>query len=297
MFLDVQPGSILPLLLFLAVTGALVVAGCRRGRLAGASIAALAFVQLVAGVVAASRIEPPVLPYLVVWMLPFSMFIWVATAWGAWDVFLHDLMRSAMNRWSRPRHAAAVGLGLVLAVTLIAVPIMRTGNAWLAVPPPRQDQAGAVRSVASQLDRVLPNDARLRVETTGDAFAQAGPGVIAALARSGRQVFTSDGGGGLKWGTTRTWDDQAVESTILIVVEPVRTDTGMIAACDGDPDMTRIASFDPLSEQEVTELESLAIVRYLHQGALDDANRVRIAELEPRSLRVAVYEGGDTCGS
>lgn len=299
-FLDVQPGSLLTLGALVAATVLLGVACFRRGRLRPAALLAIVLAQLVAAALSASRIERPILAYLVVWMLPLAMVTWVALGWAAWDLAAHRherprvRLRSPSRADVRPLRLAVV---TALTVALVAVPLMRTGTAWLGPPVPRQEHAEAVRSMIGQIEDQYPPTTRLRVEAVGDLFGEAGPGVIAGLIDDGYTVYTSDGAPAGKWGASRAWVGQDVDATITLAVDPNPVDRTRIEECDVAPGVVRVAAFNALGPGEFDELKWLALERYLQGGLLHPDKQKRFDELERRSFRIAAFEASHVCAA
>lgn len=300
-FLDVQPGSLLTLAVLVAATATLGWVAHRQGRDRTAALLLIVLAQLVAGALSASRIEEPILAYLVVWMLPLAMFTWVALAWAGWDLLAHASRHVRPRPELRlPRRIARplrLGAAAALTASLVATPLARTGSAWLDPPVPRQQHAGAVRSVIHQIEGQFASHIRLRIEPVGDTFSEAGAGVIAGLIRDGYTVYTSDGAVAGKWGTSRAWSGQAVDATITLAVAPNHLGEGPIVECDLAPGVTRVAAFNALAPGEFEELRWLALERYLQGGLLHPDRQTRFEELERRSFRIAAYEASHVCAS
>lgn len=295
-FLDVQPGSVLTLVALLAATVVLAATCWRRGRLGPAALLVLVTGQLVAAALSASRIEHPILPYLVVWMLPLAMVTWVAIAWSIWELVRHRAEPAPRLGREHPlvRPARTIAVA-TLTVALVAVPLVRTGRAWLEPTPPRQEHAAAVRSMIGQIEDQYPPDTRLRVEAVGDLFGEAGPGVIAGLIDDGYTVYTSDGARAGKWGASRAWVGQEVDATITLAVASNTVDVAKIEECDLAPGVVRVAAFNALQPGEFDELKWLALERYLQGGLLHPDKQKRFDELERRSFRIAAFEASHVC--
>jgi hypothetical protein len=294
-FLDVQPGSLTTLAALVLATAVLGIACYRRGRMRPAALLAIVFAQIVAAALSASRIERPILPYLVVWMLPLAMVTWVALAWASWDLVGHRSDPRLPALPHRLVHPVRVGVVSILTLALVAVPLVRTGRAWLAPSLPRQEHADAVRSMIGQIEDQYPPTTRLRVEPVGDEFGEAGPGVIAGLIDDGYTVYTSDGAHAGKWGASRAWVGQEVDATITLAVAPNRTTEARIDECDLAPGVVRVAAFNALQPGEFDELKWLALERYLQGGLLHPDKQARFDELERRSFRIAAFEASHVC--
>ena len=297
-FLDVQPGSMFTLVALVVVIALLAVACARRGQHRPAALLALVLTQIVAAALSASRIERPILSYLVVWMLPLAMVMWVAIGWSLWELVRHRADRPRMialhPRLARPARTLAVA---VSTIALVAVPLVRTGRAWLEPTAPRQQHAEAVRSMIGQIEQQYPPDTRLRVEAVGDFFNEAGTGVIAGLIDDGYTVYTSDGAPAGKWGASRAWVGQEVDATITLAVAPNTLDVARIDQCDLAPGVVRVAAFNALGPGEFDELKWLALERYLQGGLLHPDKQKRFDELERRSFRIAAFEASHVCAS
>jgi hypothetical protein len=233
-----------------------------------------------------------------VWMLPLAMVMWVAIGWGTWELVRHRGQRplaiARHPRVARPARALAVSL---LTLALIAVPLVRTGRAWLEPIAPRQEHAEAVRSMIGQIEQQYPPETRLRVEAVGDDFNEAGPGVIAGLIDDGYTVYTSDGAHAGKWGASRAWVGQDVDATITLAVAPNTLSVARIDQCDLAPGVVRVAAFNALQPGEFDELKWLSLERYLQGGLLHPDKQQRFEELERRSFRIAAFEASHVCAS
>ena len=90
-FANVQPESLLWLGIIVALL--LVAIGWSRRRTGTWPVMSIVAVgQLAAACVAATKVEPPVLSYLIVWMLPLAAFCWLSlamTAFDTWDTAHH----------------------------------------------------------------------------------------------------------------------------------------------------------------------------------------------------------------
>lgn len=267
-------------------------AALRRGLVVW-RLPALALVQLGTGLVAASRVEVPLLSYLIVWMLPLAAFCWFALLTAAVEVARGRLGRVDELRPLLPRFAAAGGLllGLVVLVQSVRSTVEATD-----LDLPRQRHAPAVLSLLTQLrDDWAGWDGRVRVEGVGDSHNEAWVGVLHAMGEEGLDFVTGDGAAGQKWGTDHTLTAQPVDTVLTIATyRPGTADT--VAACEADPSVVRIASWDLLDAGERTQLMALRRENYLSGGNLDPHDHRLLARLEPRAYRIAVFEGDHVCG-
>ncbi len=83
----------------------------------GAAMPVVALGKLAAGAVAAARLQPPYLGYLIVWMLPLAAFCWAAVALNALDLAKGHTIRAA--RWMRSPIAALI---------LVAIAVVQTAR-------------------------------------------------------------------------------------------------------------------------------------------------------------------------
>lgn len=286
-FADVQPETLWPLAVLIALLVVLAAALYRRQRRA-AGLPLLALAELAAAGAAAGKIEEPVLSYMVVWMLPLAAF-----CWGAVAVSAMDLVRS--HRWSsRSRVPAAVIAGtLVLAV----IETIRTASVASNPPLARQQYAEPVASIVSQLwPKLNPGD-KVRVEGVGDPFNEAWVGVLYALSQRGNHFYTSDGAAGQKWGLDHRWTGQAVDYTLTVAVTDPNSRDDPIRACNLDRGHRQLAVWDQLSGPERGEFRKLQIKDYEAKGGLPLSRRARYESLHARAYRLSVFKGGSVCGS
>jgi len=130
-FGSVTPGWLGWLIAMLAGLAVLSVVAHRRRDLVVRALGVTALAQILVGVAAASRVEPPVFAYLVVWMLPLTMFSWIALLWSAWRLFVEPALVAATSRSRRSTAAIGVVLSVGLCTTVLV------GHAWLAPRAPR----------------------------------------------------------------------------------------------------------------------------------------------------------------
>lgn len=291
LFGSVLPGSTMPLTGAVVALGVLTVAAARRRHVA-TPLLLLVEAQLAVAALASTRIEVPVFAYLVVWMLPLAMVVWVSGVWATGSVLVLPALR---RRWPSDHRRLGIAAAVAAAVVLAGLPLVRTGASWVDPSLPRQQDAAAVTSVVGQLSAELPQGARLRVEPVGDPLAESGQGVIGGLIASGYTVYTSDGARTDKWGATRTWREQAVDTTLTVVVVPSNSEPTLVAGCRAMPGAELVAYHDGLTEDERGELSFLFTVRYLQAGALEPDAAARLDALIARDLRIAVFEAPGVC--
>lgn len=290
-FVDVQPESLAWLILLLVLlVGGVVRAYGRRP--AAASLPVLALVQLIAAGFAASRVERPLLSYLIVWMLPLVTFCWFAvvfTAFETLDAWWTE--RSAMSERRLP-HAAILGL-----VGLVGLLQTTRSVADAPDPPlPRQQNADAVASVVAQLDGSLDPNKVIRVEGVGDSFNEAWAGVVYELDARDVTFFTSDGAEGQKWTSDHAYDGQNVDEILTIATHRPFSFEDPVETCDLDPEQTRVAEWDPLSGYQRDRLKTLQIEKYFAEGRLPPDQAAELDVLSRRNFRLAAFAGPRICG-
>lgn len=291
-----QPES----LRWLAVlAAALVVAAAVSGRYRRAvpALPVVAVGQLAAAVLAAGRLEPPVMTYLVAWVQPIAAFCWFAVAWTVGE--------RVVAEWARTRATAEPGrstagagrwapVWLALAVVVVLVQGGRTVGTVDDDLLPGQQHVDAIASVLTQLDGALPRDELVRVEGRGDELNQAWVGVLYRLIGDGHRVVTFDGAVGDKWGRDRRWTGQPVDRVVTVAVDEDNAVDNWVAACAADPRQRRLAVFDELSAEDRARLRTLTATRF-YGGRLSAAQAADADRLADRTFAMAVYTGPDVC--
>jgi hypothetical protein len=306
-FADVQPGSLLTLAALALVLAGLAAACCLRGRGETAALVVLAGAELAAGAWSAARLQHPMLAYLVVWMLPLAMFVWVTVAWASWDLIASAVPpdRAAARAPQGPARPGAVRsvvgrpVAAAVAVLAVALPIARTGTAWWQPSLNRQDDiiARAAATVTDEVDRHLDPGAPVRVETAGDVFAEGSVGVMAGLIRRGHPVFTSDGAAGAKWGAARVWRGQPVDAVLTVAGATAYAASDAVLACKRSGGVAEWGVYDELAPAERAEAQALAEQRYANRGVLTGPQSRRLGDLESRGYRLGAYAGPEICGT
>ncbi len=289
LFFTVQPQGLLALIVLSVLLVAVTVTHRRRvGR--WPVLMVLAATQLATGAVAASRLEEPVLSYLVVWMLPLACVCWAAVLLTAYDtVATLDLSRA--KRSVAPAFSGGV---MAIAVALLAVQTGRTTSVAGNPPLPRAYFADVVDSLAGQLDGL---QGPVRVEGVGDEFNETWVGVVYALQANGVKFFTSDGASGEKWGSAHVWRGQHVRTVVTIATDDPGSSGDAVTACRATPGMQELAVWDELSSTERDRMIGLQIDNYMAKGKLPVAQRTELSRLEARGYRVAVFSGPEVCGT
>jgi hypothetical protein len=285
-FANVVPEGLAPLAVVAAL---LLLAAAVHRKVAGTWPAApvVAGTQLVAGALAAARLEEPVLSYLLAWMLPLAAFCWFAIAVTGFDAMVAARSTLAV------RPALRWGSGL-LAATLLVTQTVQTAAMAGEPPLPRTEHAAAVESILRQVDHHALG--RARIEAVGDDFNEAWVGVVYGLSRRGVPFWTSDGAAGLKWGSDHVWFGQKVDTHLTIATYlPSRFDD-VIDVCRHTPWVHQIASWDQLTHRERDELRGLQIDNWVHGGRLWPTARRRFDDLSSRAWRIAVFAGPGQCG-
>ena len=291
-FGNVVGGSLIWLGLVLVLLSAAAMWGFASGRQRVAIPATLAACQVTVGMVACSRLEEPVLSYLVVWMLPLAMFVWLVILWS-----LVNLAEALVGEWEtrNASYAQLASIGLQIgAIALVSGPFLSTLRAAPDAPLPRQQFRSLVEHIAPEVAQSV-GTRPVRVEGLGDDFQEAWVGVLFALDRRGVNFFTSDGGSGQKWGRSHRWDGQPIDTNLSVVVSLPTQFGDPVATCDLDPTLTKITEWDRLSTEARAELKALQIDNYVARGALPSAQRKRLDQLSRLGYRLAVYSGDHIC--
>jgi hypothetical protein len=303
-FTDVQPQPVTWLLVVTTLLVAVLVIH-RRRRASWAALPTLALGQLAAGCIAASKVEPPVLSYLVVWMLPLAAFCWLAVAVTAVDALR---ARVATGTDEAPATDAAsvppgppwraarrpVGAVLAVAVGVLVVQTVRTTTMAVDPPLPRAELAPTVQDVARQLR--AHRFGTVRVEGVGDPFNEAWVGVVYVLAERNVRFLTADGADGRKWGDDHVWRGQRVDAAITIATSLPTQFDDPVATCLATPGVRPIALVDHLSAAERNRLKGLQIANYQAKGRLRPEEQRELDRLSARAYRLGVFEGDALCG-
>lgn len=289
---SVTPGHLWVLIGAVALIGASTFWSYRRLRADQVLLGLLALAEVLVAGWAASRLEQPLLDYLVVWMLPLAMFVWLAILWPLAETAA-AAFRSRFAGARSGRSARAVTVAIPGLVTLAL--FLQNPSSWTNPPLPRDYYQPAVAASVQQLTATLPKDRPLRVEFAGDEFFEAGPGIVHGLLDAGYVVSTSDGAPASKWGRSRAWQGQPVGDVLTVVVALPFAETDLIARCDASGLAQRASSYEPLTTSERDELMRLGSERYVNAGALDESSASRLAELQNRDRRVVVFRGGQPC--
>lgn len=292
---------------------ALVVAGRRRTP-ALATGPALALVQLAAGAFAATRVEAPVLSYLIVWMLPLTMFAWfvagaavaplLVEVWhrlGERDDAIAPVVPEVLAPVSTGRGSrgapmlrpGAIALGLATVGALVVLP--SGPGRWDDPPLPRQEFAVAVDDLGDQVARTVGSDAPMRVEQAGDEFNEGWVGVAYRMAVDDYDFTTSDGAAGLKWGRERRGEGEPTTKVLSIVTSREGTYDWLIDACAADPAYEQVASHEGLDPAERRLYQDLMFEAYVTNGQLPDDKRFFLESLRQRALRMVIFLGPRAC--
>jgi len=252
------------LVLVWVLLGGLLAAAWRRGRIDVAVPVSLALALDLAAVPVASRISPPALEYLLLWLHPLGAFTWLVIVWG--------LVR--LVPWPEVLRRVAPAARVVAAAAAMAVAATMVPSA-LEPTLPDAPQAPTVRAVLDQLaEATQPGPDPVRVDVTGDTFGQATAGIVYDLIRRGLRVRTDIGRDQLVWNEEhRLQPDGQTDSTLTIVVTTARPAPGAPPRrCSDDPAQRRIADASAASSPG---------------DGTDD--------LVERVYRVEVYEGPAPC--
>ncbi len=294
-FGNVEPGSALMPVVVLGLLAGLLIACRRRGRRDAGALLTLAVAQLLVAVLAAGRLEEPVLPYVVIWMAPLAMVVWFAIAWALTDLARsRSVVRRSLLRHHRDR-IVLVGAGSVALLQLVLLSSAAQGSSWTNPRLPRTEHASAVRVVLRELEPALATSTDLRVEVVGDPIGESGVAIIAALLREGKVVRTSDGAGSGKWGEDRRWERQAVDTTLTIVVGPPEEDPALLERCRASAEHEELATYDRLSPAARAERDELRFIRFVDEAELTADDLIRLEDLDERAYRIAVFSGPDVC--
>lgn len=290
-FGEVRPVALGAYLLLVALLTACVLVTHRALRRT-AALPLLALVQLLVGGVAASRVERPLLSYLVVWMLPLAAFCWLAVSMTMAES-VAELVRRRTTAARAPKvRRAAMACAALITLLPVASSLRGAGDPVL----PRQERASALRSVLHQLDGKVDPSKLHRVEGIGDIFHENWVGVLYAFDRDGIRFVTSDGADGRKWTERHVYDGQSVQSFITVATSLPTSFEDPVAECQRDPSMVELALSEELSPAERAQLKGLQIANYEAEGKLDPADAKELKRLAARSYRLAVFEGSRKCG-
>jgi hypothetical protein len=277
----------LPVVLALIVLAGCVWLGRRQGLVDVVALATLAMVLVVGAIPATSQIFLPAYLYLTQFLKVVGSVVWATVAWTGWRL---------IEPWVRARHARTGLAGVSAAAVLVGAVAWTWGNA-VDIETPNPTEEVAVQRIRAQLDEVVGPDERVRVEFVGDHFNIPGPGVISWLIHDGRNVTTSDGAHGLKWGHEHRWQPGEPYDRLLTVAvyytgqleDPVRS-------CAQDPEMALVASYDPLDPDDRAWLYELGLRHLSDPGSITSEDDAHAAELAEAGPKISVYEGPRICG-
>lgn len=299
-------GESLGWLLLLVLLLAVAIGVARRRSPALTSLPMLALAQLVAGGLAASRVEQPVLGYLVIWMLPLVAFCWFAITSTAVEFVAERLGRPEVESSAaaptgtaggevRPAHAPVV---LALVAVLGLALVLRSGQGAADPVLPRQRHAAAVTSVSGQLlDRLDRDPSRSRqVVGVGDDFNEAWVGVLYQLDVNGFAFTTPDGAKGLKWGPDHADKGGDVAQTVTIATQLPSGFDDAVSACEGDDRQQELARWDQLNHGDRARLQALQLANLQADGDLPPKLRAELQDLSARSFRMVAFKGPRPCG-
>jgi hypothetical protein len=277
--------SLLLLVILLVVLASLNVATSRPG----AAMAVVALGQLAAGAVAAAKLQPPYLGYLIVWTYPLAAFCWAAVALSAFDLASGRTAR--VVRWIR-----SPAVALVLLVVAV-VQTARTCQQAFRPPLPRQSQGQLVSTLLPEVKARIPAQSLIRVEGAGDSFNDAWVGILYGLAERHQPFLTSDGAAGQKWGPTHRWSGQSVAQTVTIASDESDLRQGAVVACERDSGETPIATWQLLSPAERQEYAGLLLLNVERKGRIGQSQKTQLERLSARAQRVVVFTGDHVCGN
>ena len=284
-FANVVPGGVGWLILLTSML--LVASGFHRRRTGRpAPLATLALVQLAAGCLAAAKVEPPVLSYLLAWTAPLTAFCWFSLA------------MTTVDTWSEPsdgpRFDRVRSLAIVVAIGVLLVQTGRLASVAGDLSLPRQASAPAVTSVLAQMHgRPLGT---VRIEEVGDDFNEGWVGVVYGMDRAGVRFYTSDGANGQKWGRAHAWHGQQTDRFVTIATSPPTKFEDAVEQCQYTPGVHQVAMYDRLTRAERVQLKQLQIQLYMFHGHLRPLKQIALERLSARSYRLAVFEGDRLCG-
>lgn len=218
-----------------ALAAALLVA-LRRRHASLRDLVVLTTVGVITGIVALSRVTGIVAAYVVLWLRPLALLVWLCASWGAWTVLAPRVGRAHRE---------------VVAATA-AVLLLATGAATVATarqPVPNERESLAIEALGAQLRDTVAPDTTIVVRPTGEAFLAIGAGVQMDLERHGYDVFeplppeTSRHSALL--GTHRQLDPAAADEVLEVV-----SGAADVAAVEGDPAREVVASYSSLGPRD-----------------------------------------------
>jgi hypothetical protein len=286
-WLSVQGSGPFPLAVALAVLAGCLAVGRRRRLVDVVALSSLTLVLVVAAVPATAQIFLPAYPYLTQFLKLIGGLVWLTVGWTVWRV-VEDRVRS--------RRAWRVAAGAVATAGLLAAVAASWGPASrLETPSPKEE--AAVQALRPELDAMVADGERVRVEYAGDPLNVVGPGVIYWMIHDGVEVTTADGGHGLKWGHAHRWQPGERYDRLLTVA--VDFGNGIppdaITQCEDDPSARKVADYSALTPDDAAWLDRFEYDRFVDPDSASPAELARAEELSERRLRVAVYEGPGVC--
>jgi hypothetical protein len=276
-----------PVVLALVVLAGCVWLGRRRGLADVVALATLASVLVVGAIAATSQIFLPAYLYLTQFLKVIGAVVWATVAWTGWRL---------VEPWVRARPARTRVAGATAAAVLVGSAAWTWGDA-VGMETPNPTDEVAVQRIRTQLNDVVAPDERVRVEFVGDYFNIPGPGVISWLIQDGRDVLTSDGAHGLKWGHAHRWQPgEDYDRLLTVAVHYTGNFHDAVRSCAQDPTMDLVASYDPLDPDERAWLFELGLRNLADPRSVTPDDEARAAELAEAGARISVYEGPEVCG-
>ena len=134
-----------------------------------------------------------------------------------------------------------------------------------------------------------------RIEFAGETHAYY-PGLMYSLAPDGKDLQTSDGAGGLKWGHAHRWvEGEPYDVALVVAIQHTPGSDETFDECMADPDMERVYIDDPLSPDERAWLKDVTFRRAVDPGSVTEAERRRAHTLYARGPQVGLFLGDHLC--
>lgn len=291
-------GDALVLVAALALLAACLVVARRRRLPDVAALATLTLTLLVVAVQGTAQLLVPLMDYLTEWVKLVAGLLWFTVGWTAWRVAEPSLRaRAARRADERPAGAGGwpvrvVGLAAVLGVVTAAA---LTWSDAADLDAPANAEPGEVEGILAAARERLEDGVTYRIEFAGHTHAYF-PGLMYSLAQNGKDLQTSDGAGGLKWGHAHRWvEGEPYDVALVVAIQHTPSREKPFDECMADPDMERVYIDDPLSADERAWAEDVTFRRAVDPDSVTEAERRRVHALYRRGPQVGLFLGDHLC--
>jgi hypothetical protein len=276
----------LPVVLVVALLGACLHLGRRRGLVDVVALTSLTITLVLGSIPAASQFVLPVERYLTQWLKIVGALTWFAVGWTAWR-----LAEPALRAVPR-RRAAAAAMAVAALVGLSAWSWPEATRAEPQFP----DEGRIVAELGVQLAPLVEEGEVVRIERRGEPWHIFTPGLVYDLIQRGVDVTTGDGGSGLKWGHEHRWvAGEPYDRLWTVAVHDAGAWHDAVAECERVASVDKIAEYDALSPADRDWLEDLQLRRLDDPSSITPDEDARATELGRIDLRIAVFEGPAPC--